>query len=120
MTYARFLQALTMLAESYRATMSDAAMEGYWMALQDVPDAEMGIASKRALMECKFMPTPAELRVLALGKDWKARLEARRAQDATTAQLKRLEATPATPEEIAQSRREWEESVRRLAEGKTA
>jgi hypothetical protein len=57
----RVIAAVAILAETFNRTMSDGAMEGYFLVLKELSEAELGHAVKRALGESKFMPTPAEL-----------------------------------------------------------
>ena len=111
-----FATALAVLGAAYDRPLTPEAIEAYWLALGDIPEQLFAQATHKALRESKFMPSPSELRELALGKDWKAKEDSRRLQEATNAKLRRLEAIPATAEEIAQSRRE----VRAILQGLTA
>jgi hypothetical protein len=50
------------LAANFRAEMSDAQVAIMWLGLGDLSLGEMETATRRALLECRFMPTVAELR----------------------------------------------------------
>lgn len=89
------ITAVTMLSETFRQPVADAGFEGYILALEDIEPSELAKVTKRAVRECKFMPTPAELLALAgkggpqqLAADtaaaWEAALWARRKHDYTT------------------------------------
>lgn len=62
---ARFAAVLTALAETFNEPLSTARLEGYWLALADLPLDAVEAAVQRALREAKFFPKPAELRTLA-------------------------------------------------------
>lgn len=115
-----FATAMALLTGAFDRKLTESARDGYWAALDDLTPAEFSKGTKLALRESKFMPTPAELREFALGKDWKARQESRRLVAETDRKLKQLEAQPATAEEIARSRRELGLVVKQLAESKDA
>ena len=119
-TKKNFAVAMAMLAETFNRELTAPAVDTYWLALEDVTPEQLRAAVKKAALECKFMPTPAELREFALGKDWRARQESRRQVEATDRKLRQLEAVPATAEEIARSRRELGLVVKQLAESKDA
>lgn len=68
--------AVTMLSETFRQPLSDAAAQGYLLALEDLTVDEVGMVCKRALRESKFMPSPAELLAFA-GKTGAKVMEAR-------------------------------------------
>lgn len=57
--------AVTTLSETFRQPLTDAAVEGYIAGLEDLPEELIRMALRRALRECRFMPTPAELREMA-------------------------------------------------------
>lgn len=57
--------AVTMLSESFRQPLTEAAIEGYAIGLEDLTHEQLAVATKRAIRESKFMPTPAELRAFA-------------------------------------------------------
>lgn len=56
--------AVTLLAETFRQQLSETGARGYIAGLEDLTEAQIGEATKRALRECKFMPSCAELRAL--------------------------------------------------------
>lgn len=66
----RFTAALVVMASSYNRELHPAALEGYWIGLQDLSDDQMRAGMGRALRDWagRFMPTAPELRALALGK----------------------------------------------------
>ena len=69
-----FAATLGILASTFRQQLDAAAIEGYAMALDDLSLEDFRAVCKRALKECKFMPTPAELRAL-VGLDAKSALK---------------------------------------------
>jgi len=58
------IEALTALAAAFRAEGDEAFFAGYWMALDDLPLSAVQTAVRRAVRECKFMPSARELRDL--------------------------------------------------------
>ena len=54
--------AVTTLSETYRQPLTQAAARGYTIGLEDLTQEQLAVATKRAIREAKFMPTPAELR----------------------------------------------------------
>lgn len=62
---AEFVTAIQALASAFRIEPSEAMFEGFWLALDDLELAAVRGAVKRALRECKFMPSANELRQLA-------------------------------------------------------
>ncbi len=87
--------AVTMLSETYRQPLTDGAAKGYLLALEDLSIEEVGMVTKRALRDSKFMPTPADLlafagkagpQVLAaeIAEAWTAARWARRVHSYTT------------------------------------
>jgi hypothetical protein len=56
---------VSLLCEAYGRKPTEATFSVYKLALSDVTDAELNTAAGRASRECRFMPTPAELRQLA-------------------------------------------------------
>jgi len=60
-----FGTSIAVLAATFNREIGSAGIEGYWIALQTLSEAELASATKRALAECKFMPSPAELLALA-------------------------------------------------------
>lgn len=53
------------LAAELRAELTKAQLEVMWLGLQDLTREELELATRRALLECKFFPSVAELRELA-------------------------------------------------------
>lgn len=102
----------------YEGPELEAALEVYRAALLDVPDQLLARALTAAAKSCKFMPAPAELRELALGKDWRTREEVGRSVTETDQRLRQLEAVPATAEEIARARAEYRALVGDLSASK--
>ena len=60
-----FMTSMALLGAAFDRKISDPLLEGYWIALEPMTDAELAAATKRALAECRFMPAPAELLALA-------------------------------------------------------
>lgn len=56
-----FLTAMNILGEFFRQPLTEGALEGYWIAVGNVSDAQMNTAVTRALRESKFLPSGAEL-----------------------------------------------------------
>lgn len=63
-----FVTGLAVLGATFDRKLATAAVEGYWLALSDLSEDEWKGLMKRALSECKFMPAPAELLVMARPK----------------------------------------------------
>lgn len=63
-----FVTGLAVLGATFDRKLAPAAVEGYWLALSDLSEDEWKALMKRALSECKFMPAPAELLVMARPK----------------------------------------------------
>ena len=57
----RFKALLSGLAEFYRRDLTEAMLEGYWLALKPYPIDEIEAAVTRCLGECKFMPMPTDI-----------------------------------------------------------
>jgi hypothetical protein len=57
----RFVVGLRALASTFRTELTDATIEGYWMALEELELVHVGMALRRALKESRFFPPPAEL-----------------------------------------------------------
>ena len=57
--------AVTTLSETFRQPLTKAGAMGYVIGLDDLTHEQLAVATKRAIREAKFMPTPAELRALA-------------------------------------------------------
>ena len=56
-----FVTALAVLGATFDRKLSAPAIEGYWLVLSDLSEDDFKALMKRALSECKFMPSPAEL-----------------------------------------------------------
>jgi hypothetical protein len=56
-----FATLLALLGATFNRQINAQLTEGYWLALQHLDEQDMKRAAGRALQECKFMPTPAEL-----------------------------------------------------------
>lgn len=56
-----FATALAVLGSTFDRKLSGSAIDGYWIALSGLTETEFAAATKRALMECRFMPSPSEL-----------------------------------------------------------
>lgn len=57
-----FASVMTMLAETFGRSLTDATLDGYWLVLEELSEEELRAAAKGALSTQKFMPSPAELR----------------------------------------------------------
>lgn len=53
------------LAAVFRVDPTEALLTGYWLGLSDLPLPVVSAGVQRALRECQFMPSVAELRKLA-------------------------------------------------------
>ncbi len=61
-----FATALAVLGNTFDKKLTGPAIEGYWIALSDLTEAEFATATKRALQRPNaFMPSPGELLELA-------------------------------------------------------
>lgn len=60
-----FATALAVLGNTFDRKLTGPAIEGYWIALSDLTEGEFARATKRALSESKFMPSPSELLAFA-------------------------------------------------------
>jgi hypothetical protein len=60
-----FVSAMAMLSGAFSRILTEEAVAAYWLVLEAIPAPDLAIATKRALAECRFMPTPAELLDLA-------------------------------------------------------
>lgn len=60
-----FAMAVTLVAESFRQTLSGAQIGAYEIGLDDLPIADVKRACVTAIRQCRFMPAVAELRELA-------------------------------------------------------
>ena len=63
-----FVTALAVLGATFDRKLTAPAIEGYWLALSDLDESAFRIAMKRAVTECKFMPSPSELLAFARPK----------------------------------------------------
>ena len=61
----RFGTAIAAMAATFRQEATRALVKGYELGLEDLPIASIEQAVARALRQCKFMPSAAELRELA-------------------------------------------------------
>lgn len=61
----RFGTVIQALAATFRVDVTEALLEGYRIGLDDLEQELFEQAARRALRECRFMPTPAELRSFA-------------------------------------------------------
>jgi hypothetical protein len=67
--YNRFLRAIGALGVAYRTDTDSDLFAVYWLALADIAIQDVEHACTRALRECKFFPSVAELRELSgIGK----------------------------------------------------
>jgi hypothetical protein len=57
--------ALAILGNTFDRKLTPPAVEGFNIALGDLTETELAAATKRALLECKFMPAPSEFRAFA-------------------------------------------------------
>ena len=57
-----FLLAIEAMAVTFRQEGTEAVYEGYWRGLRDLPLAAVNVAVNRAMRECRFMPSVAEIR----------------------------------------------------------
>lgn len=65
----RFATTLAKVAAAYGRQLDGPAIDGFWLALADLPLEAVEAAALRALVESPRMPTPAELRKLAGAQD---------------------------------------------------
>jgi hypothetical protein len=56
---------VTLLAANFNRETSAPLFESYWLVLSDLGPEELAVATRRALAECKFMPTASELLTLS-------------------------------------------------------
>jgi hypothetical protein len=61
----RFAEALLILADTFRANLTEHAAAGYWYALSDLPIAAVESGMRAALRWSRFMPRPVEIRYYA-------------------------------------------------------
>lgn len=59
-----FLAAINTLCGTFRVEATEALLDGYWLALEDVEAGAVKAAVGRALRTCERMPAPADLRKL--------------------------------------------------------
>ena len=60
-----FSQMVAILAEAFRATISEVTVAAWEAALSDIPRTRLTEAARLAMRECKFMPSVAEIRELS-------------------------------------------------------
>lgn len=60
-----FVQIVAAVAATFRQEASEALLLGYWLGLEDLPLAKLKRGAVRAMRECRFLPSVAELRGLA-------------------------------------------------------
>lgn len=97
----RFAELLTVLAETFNAPLSEARLDGYWLALGDLDLGRYETAVTQAMRQLRFFPTPAELRELAdpaAVPPREERLAAAWLAEAQAANRRLLAARDATPE----------------------
>lgn len=58
----KLIALLTILGEAFRQSVSEVTLQAYWMGLADLPADLLGKAVQRAIRQCKFFPSVAELR----------------------------------------------------------
>jgi hypothetical protein len=58
----RFADLIGMLCSVFNVESSNPMLDGYWLALKDIPAEGLERAVERSIKECRFMPKPAELR----------------------------------------------------------
>jgi hypothetical protein len=63
--YPKFAIAISGMAATFRQEVTEAILTGYRMGLDDLPIESIERAVARALQDCRFMPSVAELRDLA-------------------------------------------------------
>lgn len=57
---------MTLLAETYRVPLTEPMLDGYWLVLEDLSEADLKSAARQAMSTTsKFMPTPGELLAFA-------------------------------------------------------
>ena len=59
------IMCVTALCEMFNRRMTDTTLMAYGIGLEGMTDEQIQHAASRAMRECKFMPTPAELREFA-------------------------------------------------------
>jgi hypothetical protein len=61
----RFTTVIRALAALFNREATEPLAHGFWLALSDLPMEAVERGAARAMRDCRFMPTPAELRELA-------------------------------------------------------
>lgn len=61
----KFAATISALAATFGREMDEATIQCYWLALDDLQQADINRAVKAAMKTCKFMPSGRELRELA-------------------------------------------------------
>ncbi len=59
------VMSVTLLSEAFGRNATEATHRAYQIGLNGLDTQSIGVATKKALVNCKFMPTPAELRELS-------------------------------------------------------
>lgn len=65
MKYESFAAGIAVLAASFGRAIEKPLLEGYWLALSELTDAQFAAACRRALEGARFFPAAAELRAFA-------------------------------------------------------
>lgn len=89
------IAAIVMLSETFRQPLTETAIKGYLVGLEELTEEQIGMVTKRAIRESKFMPSVAELLAFAgkggplvltaeLADAWTAARWARRVHSYTT------------------------------------
>lgn len=89
------IAAVTMLSEYFRQPLTDSAIEAYLIGLEELTLEQVGMVTRRAIRESKFMPSAAELLAFAgkggplvlaaeIAEAWTAARWARRVHSYTT------------------------------------
>ena len=63
----KFVSAMTGLGAIFEKSITESMVKLYWQVLKDFSDDEVHEAINRALITCKFMPKPSELREIIQG-----------------------------------------------------
>lgn len=56
-----FVAIMELLGETYNRQLTTGMLDGYWLVLEDLSEADLRHATRQAIATSKFMPTPAEL-----------------------------------------------------------
>lgn len=90
-----FATLMAMVGEVFNRKLKRETAQAYWAALEHLDEAELRRAFGRAIQECKFMPTPAELIELA-GRKRNVEAEAALAWQVVRQSIDRYDYTVAT------------------------